>query len=98
MKSTYRDVGYEALCFPFGGSRKKGRKPRMTIPAELRPWSSLGEVERTELMLACQPALGGEAPTCSFDRKLERMQAFLRTRGVSITEAEIRSSRRGAHA
>ena len=56
--------------------------------AKLRPWSSLGEVERTELMLAYPPVLDTEALTCSFERKLERMQAFLTTRGVSITEAK----------
>ncbi len=70
----------------------------MTIPAELRPWPSLGEGERTELMLAYQPVLDSEARTCSFDRKLKRMQAFLRTRGVSIMEAEIRSPRRDGRA
>ena len=59
--------------------------------AKLRPWSSLSEVERTELMLAYPPVLDTEALTCSFERKLERMQAFLATRGVSITEAETRS-------
>ena len=66
----------------------------MTDPAELRPWSALSEREQTELMLAYQPVLDTEALTCSFERKLERMQAFLETRGVSITEAEIRSPRR----
>jgi len=45
-------------------------------------------------MLAYQPVLDAEALTCSFERKLERMQAFLKTRGVSITEAEIRAPRR----
>ncbi len=45
-------------------------------------------------MLAYQPVLDTEALTCSFERKLERMQAFLETRGVSITEAEIRSPHR----
>ena len=60
----------------------------------LRPWSSLTESEQTELMLAYQPVLDTEALTCSFDRKLERTQAFLKTRGVSITEEEIRSPRR----
>ena len=68
------------------------------MTAELRPWSSLGEGERTELMLAYQPVLDGEARTRSFDRKLKRMQAFLRTRGLSITEAEIRLPRRNARA
>jgi hypothetical protein len=66
----------------------------MSQPANLRPWSSLSESEQTELMLAYQPVLDTEALTCSFERKLERMQAFLATRGVSITEAEIRSPRR----
>ena len=66
----------------------------MTGSAELRPWSSLSESERTQLMLAYQPVLDAEALTCSFERKLERMQAFLKTRGVSITEAEIRAPRR----
>jgi hypothetical protein len=61
--------------------------------AELRPWSSLSESERIELMLAYEPVLDAEARTCSFELKLERMQAFLKTRGVSITEAEIRSPR-----
>lgn len=70
----------------------------MTIPAELRPWSLLGEGERTELMLAHQPACDGEALTCSFDRKLQRMRVFLRTRGAWMTEAEIRSPRRDARA
>ncbi len=49
-------------------------------------------------MLAYQPACDGEALTCSFDRKLERMPVFLTSRGVSITEAEIRSPRRDARA
>ena len=62
--------------------------------AKLRPWSSLSEGEQTELMLAYQPVVDTEALTCGFDRKLERMQAFLRTGGVSITEEEIRSPRR----
>ncbi len=66
----------------------------MIKSTRLRPWSSLSEDERTELMLAYQPVLDTEALTCSFERKLERMQAFLATRGVSITEAEIRSPRR----
>ncbi|MCB1546063.1 MAG: hypothetical protein H6872_00135 [Methylobacteriaceae bacterium] len=58
--------------------------------AKLRPWSSLTEAEQTELMVAYQPSLDAQALTCSFDAKLARMQDFLRTRGVSITEAEIR--------
>ena len=58
--------------------------------AKLRPWSSLTEAEQTELMIAYQPLLDMQARTCSFDAKLARMQDFLRTRGVSITEAEIR--------
>ncbi len=66
----------------------------MTSPAELRPWSSLSESEQTELMLAYQPVLDAQALTCSFEQKLERMRAFLETRGVSITEAEIRAPRR----
>ncbi len=66
----------------------------MPHPAKLRPWSSFSDSEQAELMLAYQPVLDGEAPTCSFDRKLERTEAFLRSRGVSITEAEIRSPRR----
>ena len=66
----------------------------MNPSAELRPWSSLSEDEQTELMLAYQPALDTEALTCRFDRKLERTQAFLKTRGVSITGEEIRSPRR----
>ncbi len=66
----------------------------MINSTRLRPWSSLSEDERTELMLAYQPVLDTEALTCSFERKLERMQAFLATRGVSISEAEIRSPRR----
>ncbi len=66
----------------------------MESPAQLRPWSSLSESEQTELMLAYQPVLDREALTCSFERKLERLQTFLRTRGVSIMEDEIRSPRR----
>jgi hypothetical protein len=66
----------------------------MAAPDQLRPWSSFGEDEQTELMLAYQPVLDTEALTCCFDRKLDRMQAFLKTRGVSITEDEIRSPRR----
>jgi len=45
-------------------------------------------------MLAYQPVLDAETLTCSFERKLERMQAFLKRCGVSITEAEIRAPRR----
>jgi len=59
---------------------------------------SLSEDERTELMLGYQTVLDGEAPTWSFDRKLERMRVFLMTCGVPITEAEIRSPRRDARA
>ena len=66
----------------------------MNRSAELRPRSSLRKDEQTELMLAYQPVLDTEALTCSFDGKLERMQAFLKTRGVSITGEEIRSPRR----
>jgi len=66
--------------------------------AELRPWSSLSECERTRLIIAYQPELDKEALTCSFDRKLERMQAFLKARGVSIAEAEIRSPPRSGPA
>ncbi len=62
--------------------------------ARLPPCSSLSESERTDLMLACQPVLETEAPTCGFERKLERMQAFLEARGASIAEDEIRSPRR----
>ena len=65
----------------------------MADPDRLRPWSSLTESEQAELLQAYQPVLDTEALTCSFDRKLERMQTFLKTRGVSITEEEIRSPR-----
>jgi hypothetical protein len=61
--------------------------------AKLRPLFSLGESEQTELLLAYQRVLDKKALTCSFEQKLERMQAFLKVRGVSITEAEIRSPR-----
>ncbi len=66
----------------------------MGSPARLRPGSSLSESEQTDLMLARQPVLETEAPTCSFERKLERMQALLEARGVLIAEDEIRSPRR----
>ena len=59
--------------------------------AKLRPWSSLSESEQTELMLACPPVPGREAPACSFERKRERIPASLGTRGVPIA---IRSPRR----
>ncbi len=66
----------------------------MADPHQLRPWSLLSESEQAELLLAYQSVLDTEALTCSFDRKLERMQSFLGMRGVSITEEEIRSPRR----
>jgi hypothetical protein len=72
----------------------------MPDPAvKLRPWCSPSEGEQTELMLARQSVLDGEALTCSFVRELERMQAFpkergMSERGMSITEAGIRSPRR----
>jgi hypothetical protein len=40
------------------------------------------------------PVLDMEALTCSFERKLQRIHAFLRTRGASIEEGENRSRRR----
>ena len=60
----------------------------------LRPWTSLTEDERSALLSAYQPVLDREAPTCSFDAKLARMQAWLAERGVSISEAEIRGKAR----
>ncbi len=61
---------------------------------ELRPWTSLTEDERSALLAAYQPVLDHEAPTCSFDAKLARMQTWLAERGVSISEAEIRGKAR----
>lgn len=60
---------------------------------ELRPWSTLSEDERTRLMIDYQPVLDCMDGTCSFATKLERMQAWLAERGVSITEDEIRKPR-----
>lgn len=68
--------------------RKRGY--RMTRSADLRPWSSLTDDERSDLLAAYQPVLEAQPLTCSFDAKLARMQAWLAGRGVSITEAEIR--------
>jgi len=67
----------------------------MDTPAALRSWSTLSEEERLELICAYQPVLDCEGPTCSFGLKLRRMQAWLKTRGASITEAEIRGKRGG---
>lgn len=61
----------------------------------LRSWSSLGEDERTRLLADYQPVLDETATTCSFEEKLARMQAWLATRGVSVTEDEIRGPRKG---
>jgi hypothetical protein len=67
----------------------------MPDPAgRLRPWSALSESEQTELTLAYQPLLDGEALTRGLERKLGRMQVFLEARGASITEGEIRSAPR----
>jgi hypothetical protein len=65
----------------------------MADPDQLCPRSSLAESEQTVLLQAHQPVLDTEALTCSFDRKLERMHTFVKTRGVSITEEETRSPR-----
>ncbi len=61
---------------------------------KLRPWSTLGEEERTRLQTEYQQVLDCESGTCSFEIKLDRMQRWLAERGVSITEAEIRQPRR----
>lgn len=66
----------------------------MATSSELRPWSSLGEAEQARLLADYQPVLDSEAPTCSFETKLARMQTWLGQRGVSISEAEIRRPRR----
>lgn len=65
----------------------------MTDTPELRSWSSLLEDERTALLLAYQPVANCNELTCSFDRKLSRMQAWLAEHGVTISEAEIRKKR-----
>jgi hypothetical protein len=62
---------------------------------ELRTWPSLSADERTRLLADYQPVLDETATTCSFDDKLARMQAWLATRGVSITEDEIRGRGKG---
>jgi hypothetical protein len=49
--------------------------------------------EQDALLAAYQPDLDCQAPTCSYDAKLARMQAWLATKGVSISEAEARASR-----
>lgn len=65
----------------------------MTISGQpiLRAWSTLTDGERSLLLAAYQPVLDCQGPTCSFEVKLIRMQAWLAERGISITEAEIRS-------
>lgn len=68
-----------------------------TAPID-RTWSSLSEPERTRLMIDYQPILDTLPKTCSFETKLARMQDFLRERGISITEDEIRRPRRDAEA
>jgi len=67
----------------------------MPDSAELPPWSSLSETERNGPMLADEPVLEAEAPTCSFERSLERMQAFSKRGGAPMAGAEIRSPGRG---
>jgi len=66
----------------------------MCDPQPFRPWPLLNESEHTEVIPASQPVLDSEAPTRGFEPKLERMQAFLSTHGVSVTEKEIRSPSR----
>jgi hypothetical protein len=66
----------------------------MCDPQPFRPRPFLNESEHTEVIPAFQPVLDSEALTCGFEPKLERMQAFLRTRGVSVTEKQIRSPSR----
>lgn len=56
----------------------------------LRRWSALSDDERTKLLIEYQPVLDGMERTCSFSTKLERMQRWLASRGISITEDEIR--------
>jgi hypothetical protein len=67
-----------------------GREPS---PA-LRPWSALAEDERDRLLAGYQDAMARETATCSLELKLQRMQAWLAQRGVSITEEDIRPRRR----
>ena len=61
------------------------------FPFTLRPWSTLTDAQRAELLAAYQPVLDSEALTCSFEIKLFRMQQWLADRGISITEAETRN-------
>jgi predicted Fe-S protein YdhL (DUF1289 family) len=61
---------------------------------ELRAWSSLTDAERQKLLADYQPELDRQAPTCSFETKLERMRRWLAGRGVCIAEAEIRPAKK----
>ena len=65
----------------------------MTETSNLRPWSSLAYEEQTDLLVAYQPVVDCDGPTCSFDVKMARMAVWLRDKGISITEAEIRNPR-----
>jgi hypothetical protein len=56
----------------------------------LRAWASLGEDERLALQIAYQPVLDKEPLTCSLDAKIERFAAWLKTRGVAFSSADLR--------
>ncbi len=65
----------------------------MRDAGNLRSWSSLTEDEQTALLIEYQPVVDCEAPTCSFDIKMARMSEWLRGKGISITEADVREPR-----
>jgi len=65
----------------------------MTVIPTAHHWSPLSDTERTELLMAYQPVADCEKLTCSFDKKLKRMQPWLAERGVTISEAGHRTPR-----
>lgn len=74
----------------------KTQQRRTLTEQLLRPWSSLGEDEQIALMIAYQPELDAQQPTCDFATKLVRMQRWLAERSIAISEADMRRpSRQG---
>ena len=69
---------------------KSEERQAISRHGKLKAWSDLSEQERAWLLEEYQRALALDAPTCSFDLKVERMQHWLAQHGVAISEAEIR--------
>ncbi len=55
------------------------------VEAPLRDWSGLGIDEQTELLIEHGRHLDQLPPTCSVEKKIERLRCWLHTRGIRYT-------------